>query len=144
MDPSSGLITDAIVEVMGDERGLRLFLEHEDDVLEFNWMARNRLSVGLLSEATGGKLDRALRYLCSVPPGSATNPAVHSPRAQNCGADCVLPERRGRPDFTARDPSQGLPAHWCGSQGSKPPAGTQDDRDNDDAEEYWSWTTGEQ
>jgi hypothetical protein len=65
MDPSNGLITHAIVEEMGDESGLRVFLEHvyfEDDVLEFNWMVRNRLPVGLLSEATGGKLEQAPRY----------------------------------------------------------------------------------
>lgn len=65
MDPSNGLITHAIVEEMGDESGLRVFLEHvyfEDEVLEFNWMVRNRLPVGLLSEATGGKLEQAPRY----------------------------------------------------------------------------------
>jgi hypothetical protein len=55
MDPSNGLITHAL-QTIGDESGLRVFLEHvffEDDVLEFNWMVRNRLPVGLLSEATG-------------------------------------------------------------------------------------------
>jgi hypothetical protein len=65
MDPSNGLITHALVEEMEDESGLRVFLEHvffEDDVLEFNWMVRNRLPVGLLSEATGGKLEQAPRY----------------------------------------------------------------------------------
>jgi hypothetical protein len=65
MDPSSGLITDMLAHEMGGEREGRHFLEHvcfEDDILEFNWMARNRLAVGLLSEATGGKLERALRY----------------------------------------------------------------------------------
>jgi hypothetical protein len=65
MDPSSGLITHALVEEMGDESGLRVFLEHvyfEDDILEFNWMVQNRLPVGLLSEATGGKLELAPRY----------------------------------------------------------------------------------
>ena len=51
MDPSNGLITHALVEEMGDEWGLRIFLEHvyfEDDILEFNWMVRNRLPAGLL------------------------------------------------------------------------------------------------
>ena len=49
MDPSSGLITDALVEEMGNERTTRHFLEDvlfEDDILEFNWMVRNRLPVG--------------------------------------------------------------------------------------------------
>jgi hypothetical protein len=65
MDPSNGLITCTLVEEMGDERGLRVFLEHvyfEDNVLEFNWIVQNRLPVGLLSEVTGSKLERAPRY----------------------------------------------------------------------------------
>jgi len=50
MDPSSGLITHALAEEMGGEKETRFFLEHvlfDDDILEFNWMMRNRLPVGL-------------------------------------------------------------------------------------------------
>ncbi len=107
MDPSSGLITDALVEEMGDERGLRLFLEHvcfEDDILEFNWMVRNRLSVGLLSEATGGKLERALRYRELIGPagfGYELRGAL-STGSELWGGLCLTREK-GRPDFEARE-----------------------------------------
>ena len=53
MDPSNGLITDAIVEEMGDESGLRIFLERvyfEDDVLEFNWTVLGALKRSLKPE----------------------------------------------------------------------------------------------
>ena len=107
MDPSSGLITDALIEEMGDERGLQLFLEHvcfEDDVLEFNWMARNRLPVGLLSEATGGKLERALRYRELIGPagfGYELRGAL-STGTELWGGLCLTREK-GRPDFEARE-----------------------------------------
>jgi hypothetical protein len=64
MDPSNGLITHAL-QTIGDESGLRVYLERvffEDDVVEFDWMARNRFPAGLLSEATKGKLEQAPRY----------------------------------------------------------------------------------
>jgi DNA-binding CsgD family transcriptional regulator len=65
MDPSNGLITHATVEAMGDESGLRHFLEHvyfDDHVLDFSWMAQHRIPAALLSEATGGKPEHALRF----------------------------------------------------------------------------------
>ena len=107
MDPSSGLITHAIVEEMGDESGLRLFLEHvyfEDDVLEFNWMVRNRLPAGLLSEATGGKLEQAARYReLQAPAGLGYElRGAFSTGTQLWGGLCLSREK-GRPDFTARE-----------------------------------------
>ena len=107
MDPSSGLITDGIVEEMGDESGLRVFLEHvlfEDDILEFNWMVRNRLPVGLLSEATGGKLENALRYRELIGPagfGYELRGAFSTGRTEVWGGVCLTREK-GRPDFEAR------------------------------------------
>lgn len=107
MDPSSGLITHAVVEEMGDENGLRLFLEHvcfEDDVLEFTWMARNRLPVGLLSAATGGHLDRALRYRELLGPagfGYEMRGALMT-GTELWGGFC-LSRGKGRPDFEARE-----------------------------------------
>src|SRR5918995_5999747 len=53
MDPSSGLITHALAEEMGGEKETRFFLEHvlfEDEIVELNWMMRNGLPMGLLSE----------------------------------------------------------------------------------------------
>jgi DNA-binding CsgD family transcriptional regulator len=107
MDPSNGLVTHAIVEEMGDESGLRLFLEHvyfEDDVLEFNWMVQNRLPVGLLSDATGGKLELAPRYReLQAPAGLGYElRGAFSTGAQLWGGLCLSREK-GRPDFAARD-----------------------------------------
>ena len=45
MDPSNGLITHAL-QTIGSDSGLRAYLERvffEDDMLEFDWMVRNRL-----------------------------------------------------------------------------------------------------
>ncbi len=108
MDPSSGLITHGIVEEMGDESGLRVFLEHvlfEDDILEFNWMVRNRLPVGLLSEATGGKLENALRYRELIGPagfGYELRGAFSTGSTELWGGLCLTREK-GRPDFAARE-----------------------------------------
>jgi hypothetical protein len=107
MDPSSGLITHGIVEEMGDESGLRVFLEHvlfEDDILEFNWMVRNRLPVGLLSEAMGGKLEQALRYRELIGPagfGYELRGAFSTGSTELWGGVCLTREK-GRPDFEAR------------------------------------------
>ncbi len=107
MDPSSGLITGALVEAMGDERGLRIYLEHvcfEDDILEFNWMARNRLAVGLLSEATGGKLDLALRYRELLGPSGFgfEMRGAFTTGTELWGGLCLTREK-GRPDFADRE-----------------------------------------
>src|SRR3712207_1605158 len=66
IDPLTGLATDfAFSEEMGSEEDARFFIENiyfEDDVLDYGWMARNRIPAMTLSEATGGELERALRY----------------------------------------------------------------------------------
>ena len=108
MDPSSGLITHALIEEMGDESGLRIFLEHvlfEDDVLEFNWMVRNRLPAGLLSEATGGKPEHAPRYRELLGPagfGYELRGALTTGATELWGGLCLAREK-GRPDFAARE-----------------------------------------
>jgi len=108
MDPSSGLITHALAEEMGGEKETRFFLEHvlfEDDILEFNWMMRNRLPVGLLSEATGGKLEHALRYRELIGPagfGYELRGAFSTGSTQLWGGLCLSREK-GRPDFAARE-----------------------------------------
>src|SRR5215208_4718750 len=107
MDPSNGLITHAIVEEMGDESGLRVFLEHvyfEDDVLEFDWMARNRLPAGLLSEATEGKLERAPRYRELVgPEGYGYELRGAFSTGTQLWVGLALWREKGRPDFAARE-----------------------------------------
>ena len=106
MDPSSGLITHALAEEMGGEKETRFFLEHvlfEDDILEFNWMVRNRLPVGLLSEATGGKLEHALRYRELIGPAGFGYElrGAFTTGTQLWGGLCLSREK-GRPDFDAR------------------------------------------
>jgi DNA-binding CsgD family transcriptional regulator len=106
MDPSNGLITHAL-QTIGDERGLRAFLERvffEDDVLEFTSMARNRQLVGLLSEATGGKLDRAPRYreLVGREGYGYELRGVLCTGTQLWGG-LALWREKGRPDFAARE-----------------------------------------
>jgi DNA-binding CsgD family transcriptional regulator len=64
-DPSSGLITRAVLSGPGCQEVTRVALERvyfEDEVTPFGWMARRGLAALSLSEATGGKLERALRY----------------------------------------------------------------------------------
>lgn len=64
-DPSSGLVTRGVPSDTGYGGVARLALERvqfEDEVAPFGWMLRRRLAAMSLSEATGGKLERALRY----------------------------------------------------------------------------------
>ncbi len=64
-DPASGLITRAVPSDAAIEERAPTFLERvylEDEVAPFDWMAKNRVPAIPLSEATGGKPERALRY----------------------------------------------------------------------------------
>jgi DNA-binding CsgD family transcriptional regulator len=64
-DPASGLITSVVPSDPGGERVARAALERaqfEDDVTPFGWMVRRRLAALALSETTGGRPERALRY----------------------------------------------------------------------------------
>src|SRR5215217_7778690 len=141
MDPSSGLITHALAEEMGDERTTRLFLEHvlfEDDILEFNWMMRNRLPVGLLSEATGGKLERALRYREVIGPagfGYELRGAFSTGTTELWGGLCLAREK-GRPDFDARAVAfirRVAPHLGAGLRAATFQQELQDDQERDDA-----------
>jgi len=103
MDPTTGLVTDALVDQMGDERALRFFLEHiylEDDIFDFTHIARNRTTVSLLSEATSGKLERSLGYreLQSPLGWGHEMKAVFTTGTQLWGGLCLTREK-GRPDF---------------------------------------------
>jgi DNA-binding CsgD family transcriptional regulator len=64
-DPSSGLITRAVLSdpaYGGVARHALERVQFEDEVTPFGWMVRNRLAALSLSESTGGKPERALRY----------------------------------------------------------------------------------
>jgi len=106
MDPSNGLITHAL-QTIGPESGLRVYLERvffEDDVLEFGWMARNRVPVGLLSEATRGKLEQAPRYRELVgPEGYGYELRGAFSTGPQLWGGLALWREKGRPDFAARE-----------------------------------------
>lgn len=150
MDPSNGLITHALVDEMGDEQGLRVFLEHvcfEDDVLEFNWMVRNRLPVGLLSEATGGNLAQALRYRELIGPagfGYELRGAL-STGTELWGGLCLTREK-GRSDFESREVAfirRIIPHLGAGLRAATLHQQLHDDQDSDDAGGFWSSISGE-
>ena len=64
-DPSSGLITRAVLSdpaYGGVARHALERVQFEDEVTPFGWMVKNRLTALSLSESTGGKPERALRY----------------------------------------------------------------------------------
>jgi DNA-binding CsgD family transcriptional regulator len=103
----SGLPTGSFTEEPDQPARARFFLEHiyfEDDVLEFNWMARNRHSVALLSEATEGKLERSLHWRELLGPEGFGHEArgVFTVSQELWGGICAIRER-GRPDFSPRE-----------------------------------------
>jgi DNA-binding CsgD family transcriptional regulator len=105
-DPLSGLPTGCVTD-MPDPARERFFLEHiyfEDDLLEFNWMVRNRLSIGLLSEVTEGSLERSLHWREIVGPEGFGHEArgVFTVGRELWGGVALLRES-GRPDFSPRE-----------------------------------------
>ena len=67
VDPATNLMTHGIAEGMGEDSGdeANIFLDQiyfEEDLPQFTKMAREGRQVALLSESTGGELDRSLRY----------------------------------------------------------------------------------
>ena len=107
IDPLSGLPTGSFTEEPDQPARARFFLEHiyfEDDVLEFNWMARNGHQLALLSEATGGNLERSLHWREFLGPAGFGHEArgVFTTSRELWGAFCAIRER-GRPDFNPRE-----------------------------------------
>jgi DNA-binding CsgD family transcriptional regulator len=107
IDPLSGLPTGSFTEEPDQPTRARFFVEHiyfEDDVLEFNWMARNRHTVALLSDATEGKLERSLHWREMLGPEGFGHEArgVLAVNQDLWGGFCAIRER-GRPDFSRRE-----------------------------------------
>ena len=107
IDPLSGLPTGMISEATDQLARSRFFLENiyfEDDVLEFSWMARNRHPVALLSEGTGGNLERSLHWRELLGPEGFGHEArgVFTVSQELWGAICAVRER-GRPDFSPHE-----------------------------------------
>jgi DNA-binding CsgD family transcriptional regulator len=105
-DPASGLPMRQYLDPPNAQQG-REFLENvafADDVNDFGWMLRTGRRVALLSEATGGRLDRALRYReVLAPQGFGFDlRCVYALDGTPWGGISALRER-GRADFTNRE-----------------------------------------
>ncbi|HZA46563.1 MAG TPA: helix-turn-helix transcriptional regulator [Rubrobacter sp.] len=106
-DPLSGLMTHLMHDgVLGEKEG-RTYLEHvyfEEDLDAQRRMVQSRSSVALLSEVTGGKLERALRCreITSQIGLGYELLSVCSAGKEQWGGITLIRER-GRPDFDARE-----------------------------------------
>jgi DNA-binding CsgD family transcriptional regulator len=107
-DALSGLLTHMAGEgPVNDKEHFRTYLEHvyfEEDLDAQRSMIRNRSPVVLLSEVTGGKLERALRSREITSPSGLGYEllGICSVGHEQQGGICLLRER-GDPDFDARE-----------------------------------------
>lgn len=107
-DPSSELVTFGAAEGLGGIRGMRLFFEHlylETEINGYDGMSQRwSKPVRLLSEATGGHLERSLRYRELTGPlglGHEIRGACMAGRERWGGIE--LTRGKGDPDFSARE-----------------------------------------
>jgi len=106
-DPLSGLMTRLVHDGMLGEKEGRTYLEHvyfEEDFDAQRGMVQSRLPVALLSEVTGGKLERALRCReITSPMGLGYELlSVCSAGKEQWGGITLIREKDG-PDFEARE-----------------------------------------
>jgi DNA-binding CsgD family transcriptional regulator len=108
-DPSSGLITSSVAEGLGGLKEARLFFEHIylelDDTYGYDGTDEKwREPVRLLSEATGGRLERSLRYRAQTGPlGLGYEMGGACMAGRELWGGIVLIRERGDPDFDARE-----------------------------------------
>jgi hypothetical protein len=107
-DPSSELVTYGAAEGLGGIRGMRFFFEYiylQADVNGYDGMSKRWPDpVMLLSEATGGRLERSLRYREHTGPlglGYEIRDACVAGKERWGGVE--LTRGRGEPDFDARE-----------------------------------------
>src|SRR5215212_10990606 len=106
LDPASGLITHALAEEMGgaDDAAIffeRLYFEHHQSVRR---MADTHQSVALLSETTGGDLERSTRYLEYLRPlGLAYEMRGAFTSGGYLWGSMDLTRESGSPDFKPRE-----------------------------------------
>jgi DNA-binding CsgD family transcriptional regulator/GAF domain-containing protein len=106
-DPSSGLITRGVLSDPGYGEVVRVALERvyfEDEVTPFGWMAKRRLAALSLSQTTGGKPERALRYRELMGPLGVEHEVrgVFALDGELWGCITAMRES-GSPDFDARE-----------------------------------------
>lgn len=106
-DPSSGLVTRAVPSELGYAEVARVALERvqfEDEVTPFGWMATRRLAASSLSESTGGKPERALRYREVMVPLGAKHEVrgIFAQDGELWGSVSAMRESQS-PDFDARE-----------------------------------------
>ncbi|WP_325167204.1 helix-turn-helix transcriptional regulator [Rubrobacter xylanophilus] len=112
-DPLSAMITRSVHENLGGARIVSLFFRHlyfEDDVGGYNWLPASERPVErpvrLLSEATGGRLERSMRYRELLRPAGLTYELrAFSAVGREFWGNLNLARERGRPDFDAREVS---------------------------------------
>jgi DNA-binding CsgD family transcriptional regulator len=106
-DPTSGLITRGVLSDPGYQEVARIALERvyfEDEVTPFGWMARRGFAALSLSQTTGGKLERALRYRELMVPLGVEHEVrgVFTLDGELWGCISAMREP-GSPDFDARE-----------------------------------------
>lgn len=106
-DPSSGLITRGVLSDPGYADVTRVALERaqfEDEVTPFGWMVKRRLAALSLSESTGGRPERALRYREVMVPLGVEHEVrgVFALDGELWGSICAMREADS-PDFDARE-----------------------------------------
>jgi DNA-binding CsgD family transcriptional regulator len=107
IDPASGLVIRGVLSDEGYAEVARVALERvqfEDEVAPFGWMARRGLAAVSLSESTGGKPERALRYREVMAPLGLGHElrGVFAVDGKLWGSVTAMRER-GSPDFGARE-----------------------------------------
>lgn len=105
-DPASGLGMRMYLDPPSGQN-LRFFLEHvyfEEQIDDFNRMLRTRQPVALLSETTGGHLERSLRYRAALAPRGFHFDlrAVFATGQEHWGGVSLFRER-GRRDYSERE-----------------------------------------
>lgn len=106
-DPSSGLITRGMLSEPGYADVTRVALERaqfEDEVTPFGWMVKRRIAALSLSESTGGRLERALRYREVMVPLGVEHEVrgVFALDGELWGSICAMREPES-PDFDDRE-----------------------------------------
>jgi DNA-binding CsgD family transcriptional regulator len=105
-DPVSGLVIRMHMQPQDEPAG-RYFLEHiyfEDDIDAFRRMIAARTPVALLSETTGGRMERSLRYRAALAPRGFHFDlrGVFANGHEHWGGVSMFRER-GRSDFSAEE-----------------------------------------